>query len=155
MRLWHKDLLSCLPTQQLVSQWRECCAIAMKLNSEDHSPNHILVNRILDYDPKHFYEYTNIVIEQFSLRGYNLADKALVDFQKNYTGWVNWLKTELPWRVGDVMVPREDVYANWMDKRYLRQCYYNLEEKYDCGGIPEKEWDKVISTYVILGGAMK
>ena len=155
MRLWHKDLLPYLPMQQMISQWRECCAIAAKLNGEDHSPNHILVNKILDYDPMHFYEYTNIVIEQFSLRGYSIAEKALIDYQKNYNGWVKWLKAELPWRVADAMVLREDVYSSWMNKRYLRQCYYNLEEKYDCGGIPDDEWDRVISGYVILGGAMK
>lgn len=155
MRLWHKDLLPYLPTQQMVSQWRECCAIAAKLNSEEHSPGHILVNKILDYDPAHFNEYTNIVIEQFSLRGYSMADKSLQDWEKNYRGWVNWLKAELPWRVNDVMVPREDVFSSWMNKRYLRQCYYNLEEKFDCGGIPEDEWDRVIHGYVILGGGMK
>lgn len=30
MRLWHKDLIEVLPRQQLLGQWRECCAIAKK-----------------------------------------------------------------------------------------------------------------------------
>lgn len=29
MRLWHKDLIHYLPRQQLIAQWRECCAIAV------------------------------------------------------------------------------------------------------------------------------
>lgn len=26
------------------------------------------------------------------------------------------------------------------NERYLKQCLYNLQEKYDCGGISEDEW---------------
>lgn len=156
MRLWHKDLLPYLPMQQMVSQWRECCAIAAKLNSEEHTPNHILVNKVLDYDPAHFYEYTNLVIEQFNIRGYSMAEKSFRKFESDYHGWVTFLKTELPWRVNDTgILHKEDIFASWMNKRYLRQCYYNLEEKFDCGGIPEDEWDRVIQGYVILGGGMK
>ena len=48
MRLWHKDLIPVLPRQQLLSQWRECCCIARNI-VENGTPNHILVNKILDY----------------------------------------------------------------------------------------------------------
>ena len=34
MRLWHKDLITVLPRQQLIGQWRECCSIAKKLAKE-------------------------------------------------------------------------------------------------------------------------
>ena len=44
-------------------------------------------------------------------------------------------------------VPYDDLFVNWHDKRYLNQCYYNLEEKYDCGGIPKDEWEKVVKGY--------
>ena len=56
MRLWHKDLLPYLPKQQLVSQWRECCCIAKNI-SVSGTPNHILVNRILEYPERHFVCY--------------------------------------------------------------------------------------------------
>lgn len=156
MRLWHKDLLPYLPMQQMISQWRECCAIAARLNSSEHTPNHALVNKVTDYDPAHFNAYTNLVIEQFNIRRYSIADKTLKDFSQNYKGWVNWLKTEMPWRieVEGILMP-EDIFKEWMNKRYLRQCYYNLEEKFDCGAIPEDEWNRVVHGYVILGGAMK
>ena len=47
MRLWHKDLIPVLPRQQLIGQWRECCLIAKQI-SEKGTPNHILVNKIMD-----------------------------------------------------------------------------------------------------------
>ena len=39
MRLWHKDLISVLPRQQLLGQWRECCLIARNI-AEKNTPNH-------------------------------------------------------------------------------------------------------------------
>ena len=48
MRLWHKDLIGVLPQKQLVSQWRECCAIVRNI-AVNGSPNHIPVNKVMDY----------------------------------------------------------------------------------------------------------
>jgi hypothetical protein len=38
-----------------------------------------------------------------------------------------------------------------MNERYLKQCLYNLQEKYDCGGISQKEWQKIEDKF---GGVM-
>lgn len=27
------------------------------------------------------------------------------------------------------------------------QCFYNLQEKHDCGGITDKEWCKIVNKY--------
>ena len=37
----------------------------------------------------------------------------------------------------------KNLFENWHNERYLKQCLMNLQEKYDCGGISEDEW-KVI-----------
>ena len=63
MRLWHKDLVKILPTQQLTSQWRECCCIAKNI-STNGTPNHLLVNKIMDYPVNHFIKYTNLVVSE-------------------------------------------------------------------------------------------
>ena len=56
MRLWHKDLISILPREQLVAQWRELSAIAGAIQ-KNGTPNHGLVNFVLDYDYNHFISY--------------------------------------------------------------------------------------------------
>ena len=38
---------------------------------------------------------------------------------------------------------KEIIYKEKMDDRYLKQCLYNLQEKYDCGGISKEEWQKI------------
>lgn len=128
MRLWHKDLINYLPRQQLVSQWRECCCIAKNIASNG-TPNHILVNKIMEYPIEHFYTYGLNVYIAMKSRGYkcdlNLFNKYFHD--KNVTNG--------------------KIFKHWHNDRYLTQCYYNLQEKYDCGGIPKKEWKILMYEY--------
>ena len=69
MRLWHKDLIDSLPRKQLLGQWRECCAIIKNIK-EKGTPNHLLVNKIMDYDLKHFYTYGLYVFIETEHRDY-------------------------------------------------------------------------------------
>ena len=127
MRLWHKDLIPVLPRQQLLGQWRECCSIASNI-AEKGTPNHILVNRVLEYPLSHFFAYGLLVIREMGKRGYKC----------------DWTKFSENIQYAFESFPDEkDIFAEWHDDRYLWQCYYNLQEKYDCGGIYEDEWEQI------------
>ena len=133
MRLWHKDLIPVLPRQQLLGQWRECCLIA-KLIAEKGTPNHILVNKILDYPLEDFFSYGMGVAAELFKRGCKVTQKSMMDFTNNIGAHD---VTAL------IYVPREEVFFDWHNPRYLTQCYYNLQEKYDCGGISREEWEPI------------
>lgn len=122
MRLWHKDLVQYLPKKQLIGQWRECCCIAKSIHDKG-SPNHILVNKIMDYPVEHFNTYAWEVYNIMQLCGYKC----------------NWEAFE-KWRPNNCVVNFDNIFIHWHDDRYLVQCLYNLQEKYDCGGIHEEEW---------------
>lgn len=127
MRLWHKDLIPVLPRQQLLSQWRECCCIARNI-AVNGTPNHLLVNKVLEYPADHFYWYSQKVYIEMQARGYKC------DWSK-FTQWD---------RVKVHIIPSEfELFKDWHNDRYLKQCYYNLQEKYDCGGITDEEWNKI------------
>ena len=130
MRLWHKDLIEVLPRQQLLGQWRECCLIAKNI-SEKGTPNHILVNKILNYSEEHFLGYCILVYNEMLGRGYK------ADFHKLKRYVCSTTKPKY----------RAAVFLDWHNKRYLLQCLYNLQEKYDCGGITEEEWRKISQIY--------
>lgn len=128
MRLWHKDMIPVLPRMQLLGQWRECCAIARNI-SEHGSPNHILVNRIMDYPLSHFYCYGKLVNVEMISRGYSC------NFNKFSCYFTYPHETEF--------IIFDNIFKNWHNERYLCQCYCNLEEKYDCGGISEDEFKRL------------
>ena len=129
MRLWHKDLIPVLPRQQLLSQWRECCCIARNI-AVNGTPNHLLVNKVLDYPLAHFVAYTELVEKEMTNRGYK------IDANK-FNGWMaatNYIPQNISYT---------DIFSNWHNNRYFIQCYANLSEKFDCGGIPLTEWERI------------
>lgn len=133
MRLWHKDLIPVLPNNQLLGQWRECCAIAANIKRFGH-PNHILVNRIMNYHLSHFYKYCSLISDEMYKRGFKISDSAINKIMEI---------TDQDVRMGIEFITTKELFAGWHDDRYLRQCYYNLQEKHDCGKIKQAEWDKI------------
>ena len=129
MRLWHKDLICVLPREQLVAQWRECSAIAGNILTKG-TPNHILVNKIMDYSMDHFITYAAAVRAEMTSRGYrtmnSVWDKIIKVADGSYT-----------------ILPIEEIYPEWMNEEYLAICYYNLKEKYMCGGVKEEEFKHI------------
>ena len=127
MRLWHKDLIPYLPRQQLLGQWREVCAIALNIETNG-TPNHVLVNKIMDYPPEHFNRYAYMVYEEMTKRGYR----------------VDWERFKPRDGTRAVLLADErDLFKDWHTSRYLRQCLSNLQEKADCGAIPQDEWERI------------
>ena len=127
LRLWHKDLISVLPRQQLLGQWRECCLIAKQI-SEKGTPNHLLVNRVMDYPLEHFHYYAGMVADELERRGYKC----------DYSKFDKWL------HLNENHCKYDELFNKWHNLRYLRQCYYNLQEKYDCDGIEGEEWGIIL-----------
>lgn len=140
MRMWHKDLIDVLPKNQLVAQWRECCAIAANLKTMG-TPNHLLVNKVTWFNKSHFYNYCCLVCEEMLNRGYNVSDKSkqkildYVDEDERQTG---------------IYIDHDKLFQGWHGKRYLLQCYFNLQEKFDCNGITIEEWKKINSKVKML-----
>ena len=133
MRCWHKSLIPVLPRQQLLGQWRECCLIAKSI-AEKGIPNHILVNRIMDYPLEQFKSFCDLVCIEMESRGYRC------DFSR-LENWMYKIQPEYDY------VRCEDIFLDWHNDTYLRQCLYNLEEKAICGGISTEEWESIYQAF--------
>ena len=123
MRLWHYKLIPVLPNAMLVSQWREC--IAIKRQWEKGTLKHRLVSYVMDYDKTYFLAYVDLVRGEMCKRNIKYQDKyfhEIVEFC-NY----------------DIGIM---AYSEHND-RYLKQCYYNLQEKADRGIVTQEEWKKI------------
>lgn len=134
MRLWHKSLIGILPRQQLTGQWRECCLLAKNI-SEKGTPNHVLVNRIMDYPIEHFYVYSRVVYLTMRTRRYK----------------ADWNKFAKYLDLGPALpgLQVKDLFPDWHNDRYLVQCFNNLQEKYDCGAITEAAWEPILNFFFI------
>lgn len=136
MRLWHKDLIPVLPRQQLLGQWRECCLIAKNI-AEKGTPDHILVNKVMNYPLElDFYMYCCMVQMEMKNRGYKaFKGEAWVNFCNHLQKAV--CNKPYTWD------PEHVIFDGWHNARYYLQCYFNLQEKFDCGGISIEEWGKI------------
>lgn len=125
MRLWHYKLIPVLPDKMLVSQWREC--IAIKRQWEKGTLKHRLVSYVMKYSRKYFLNYVADVVDELKHRNINYQNKyylEIVEFcykEKN----------------------NDFEYYPEHNDRYLKQCYYNLQEKADRGIITPEEWQKI------------
>lgn len=130
MRLWHTSLIKVLPREQLVAQWREISACVGSIQKKG-TPNHLLVNFVMDYDFNHLISYAYYVREEMTRRGYRTMNSVwdkITALKPNYT-----------------ILPLEQVYFNKMNNMYLTICVYNLYEKYICDGIKEEDWNRIFS----------
>lgn len=128
MRLWHYKLIPVLPNKMLVSQWREC--IAIKRQWEKGTLKHRLVSYIMDYDKSYFLSYVFKIIEEMCKRKINYQSKFLIEIEK----FCNFPD------IYDINYPEHN-------DRYLKQCYYNLQEKADRGIITPEEWQKIVNKF--------
>lgn len=127
MRLWYYKLIPVLPNAMLVSQWREC--IAIKRQWEKGTLKHILVSYVKDYDGEYFINYCYAVIREMENR----------DIKWNYK-YMNEIGQFCQNK--EIKIP-DGIYYPEHNNRYLKQCYYNLQEKADRGIITEEEWQKI------------
>lgn len=148
MRLWHYKLIPVLPRKQLLSQWRECCAIASNIANKG-TPNHILVNKVLEYSPLHFITYTNEILNEMHKRSYRVNERSYITFVNN----MNKAKDRFYNSEGG-MVIKHQLFPGWHNDRYLTQCFCNLQEKYDCGMFTDDEWELISDQYYkIINGS--
>ena len=127
MRLWHYKLLPVLPNAMLVSQWREC--IAIKRQWKKRTLKHRLVSYVKKYNKKYFLNYVCLVLQEFEKRNIKYNNKYLFEIRD--------------FCLDNGAIVSYNLMHQEHNNRYLKQCYYNLQEKADRGIITKEEWQKI------------
>ena len=109
MRLWPYQMIDVLPRKQLVSQLRENTLISVVLD-RDGKTNHMLINKVMDYDIYEFRIYCQLIVEEMYRRDYKVADKTLVKLNIDNFDTSNEDYKDLK------------LFKEWHDERYFRQC---------------------------------
>lgn len=81
----------------------------------------------MDYDKQYFCRYVSIVIKEMNKRNINFNPKYYEEI----------------WDFCNGIITAYNYYPEHND-RYLKQCFYNLEEKYDRGIISKEEWEEIL-----------
>lgn len=129
MRLWHKELIKVLPRQQLIAQWRELSAIVGNIKLKG-TPNHLLVNPVMNYDFDHLITYASIVKSEMINREYKVNESVwekIISLKPNFD-----------------IVSFDELFKDWHNSMYFHQCFFNLQEKYDRGGISQEDYDNIV-----------
>lgn len=122
MRLWESRIIPYLPDLQLVAQWRELNSVFKKQDK------HILINYIYEYPKSDLYIYAIKVIREMKKRGIKI---------KSFDNMINYFEYNVVEDLKDGYeydkVMKMKVFDNHHNDRYLLQCFYNLQEKFDRG----------------------
>lgn len=138
MRLWHRGLIKYLPDNQLKGQWRECALIAYSIKKYG-TPNHLLVNKVMEYDIDEFLNYCLRVRTEMENRGFRVTQESTNRIAELGT----YRKVERP-------------FVGWHNYQYLRSNMANLWEKHFCGigksRITDEEWERLCIGYHSIVG---
>ena len=116
MRLWHEQMISILPKNQLLGQHRECCA----LRGNGWNKKHKTVDYVFSYSPYHLFMYHSLVMDEMEKRGYRVS----IEWRdKNYRG-----KTAENYDTLEEKRIERPIYKEH-NAEYLLECVENLRNK--------------------------
>ena len=116
MRLWHEELISKLPRQQLLGQHRECCA----LRGNGWGKKHATVDYVFEHKPFFLFKYHELIMQEMKNRGYNVSEEWL---DKNYRGKICSPHNDLKECKINKPIYKEH------DAAYYDECIENLAQK--------------------------
>jgi uncharacterized protein (TIGR02328 family) len=158
MRIWHYRLLPYLPELQFKGQLRELVAI-MRAWRDNGTTNHLLINRVMDYDPKHltsyFILYDNEHRYRYGIGG--ISPQLFAEFLRfaDYKVEEDFLVNETNGQIHSLRV-NTTLFPGWHDDEYLKICMANLYEKHEKAKgktqISQKEWQRVLEGYKTITG---
>ena len=128
MRIWHYKLITSLPDKQLKAMRYE---IGDMIKQYPNIKNP-LVKYANDYDIMYLCRCFSLVNVEMKRRNINRNPK----YEKSIYDIVHQ-KTKIE------KVNIRKLRFKEHNKKYLKQCLYNLQEKYDRGIITQEEWQKV------------
>lgn len=139
MRLWHYKLLPYLPDAQFKGQLRELVWIMRQWRDKGQT-NHLLINKVMEYDPSDLYSYYVLYHNLYQYRYKKpIKPETMIEFN-NFAGYR--------------FVSRP--FQRWHNKEYLRVCMANLYEKHFFGigksRITDEEWQVLLDGYKNITG---
>ena len=157
MRIWDYRLLPYLPDLQFKGQLRELVAIMHDWRDKG-TTNHLLINRVMQYNKEHLTSYFLRYRQQYQIRyGKDIDPKLFIEFLQ-FSDYQHGMDFKIDPVTGKFVSVRlkTDIFPGWHNKEYLRVCLSNLYEKHHFGigksRITDEEWQVLIDGYKAITG---
>ena len=122
MRLWHQQMISALPRQQLLGQHRECAA----LRGRGWGRKHSVVDYVFTHEPERLVAYHWKIMDEMRKRGYNpSAIWYSPNWRGNIIGASKWCEVD---KVNKFFHQDGNIYPEH-NEEYLNECIQNLKDK--------------------------
>lgn len=125
MRLWHEEMISVLPRQQLLSQHRESAA----LRGNGWKKKHSTVDYVFNHNPALLFLYHMKVISEMEYRGYKVDQKWKDCFYRG-KNCECFDKKEITFKENEVLVRKDLEHVTCIypehNHEYLFECNNNL-----------------------------
>ena len=156
MRIWSWQLLPYLSEAQFKGQLREL-VLVMRTWRDTGKTNHLLINRVMQYDKKHLTSYFLRYREEYRKIYHKEIDRGIV---WEFLEFANYKKDEdykFSISTNEIISIRlvKDIFPDWHNKEYLRICMSNLLEKHRGIGksrITDEEWARLCDGYEQITG---
>ena len=103
-----------------------------------------------DYSIEHFCVYCKLVIKEFQRREWTIGTNTIeklndnIDFESIECDYKEEFDPITGLKIVYVLTPdgkKEKLFGNFHNERYIKQCLYSFQEKYDVEMIKENEWN--------------
>lgn len=157
MRIWDYRLLPYLSDLQFKGQLRELTAI-MRSWRDNGTTNHILINKVMEYDKKHLTSYLLLYREEYIKRYHKDINRGILYEFLDFAGYKK--DKDFTWspitnKIVSVRILK-NIFPDWHNKEYLRVCMANLYEKHFFGvgksRITDEEWETLCRGYKEITG---
>ena len=129
MRIWSKRLIPVLPTKQLKAMRYELGDMIIQYPNIKNP----LVKFANNYHSSYLGQYFVAVCRELDNRG----------IKKNVSYDVKMIDIAIQKDMFSDDIYCENLQFKEDNDRYLKQCYYNLQEKYDRGIVSKEEWELI------------
>lgn len=157
MRIWDYRLLPYLSELQFKGQLRELVAIMHDWKNKG-TTNHLLINKVMQYDKKHLTSYFLIYNQEYIKRYNKDIDRNLFWEFLDFANYEYGKDFKLDISSLDIISIRlvKDIFPDWHTKEYLRSNMANLWEKHFMGvgksRISDEEWETLLRGYKEITG---
>ena len=157
MRIWSWQLIPYLSDLQFKGQLRELTAI-MRSWRDNGTTNHILINKVMEYDKKHLTSYLLLYREEYKKRYRKDIDRGILYEFFDFASYK--INQDFTWspvtnKIVSVRV-LNNIFPDWHNTEYLRVCMANLYEKHYFGvgksRITDEEWQRLLEGYKNITG---